>query len=166
MNSFRFFLLLFFVVFISTQSMGKVISVPHELQDSTVFDRDYVLESTMLGYFGLDGTRNPVLRANKGDRVRITITNGELMAHDIAMEKMGVKSDVIVDKGASTFIVFTAESSDTYYCTIPGHRAAGMVGKFEIVEGDVDGGLTITGEDPQKDGRRLNLGFEGGTLEN
>lgn len=166
MNSFRFFLLLLFVVFLSTESVGKVNFIPHDVQDSTLFDRDYVLESTMLGYFGLDGTRNPVLRANKGDRVRITITNGELMAHDIAMEKMGVKSEVIVDKGATAFIVFTAESSDTYYCTIPGHRAAGMVGKFEIVEGDFDGQVAIKGEDPQKDGSRLNLGFEGGALEN
>lgn len=33
--------------------------------DSTIIDRDYTLEATMLGYFDQDGTRNPTLRANQ-----------------------------------------------------------------------------------------------------
>ncbi len=163
MISFRFSLILFFCVFLSPEVWSKSVAL-QPIQDNSDFDRDYVLESTMLGYFGVDGTRNPVLRAQKGDRVRITIVNGELMAHDIAMEKLGLKSDVIVDKGATTSIVFTAESSDTYYCSIPGHRAAGMVGKFEVVEGTLGGPDSSPGELPQKDGRTLNLGFESGTF--
>jgi putative membrane-bound dehydrogenase-like protein len=133
--------------------------------DTLRVDRDYALEATMVGYFAVDGTRNPVLKANKGDVVRITITNGEVMIHDIALEKLGIKSEVLMEKGASASILFTAEESDTYFCTIPGHRAAGMVGKFEVVKEPILQEVTVAGRLPRKDGRFLNLNFESGTLQ-
>lgn len=133
--------------------------------DTSRVDRDYHLEATMLGYFAPDGTRNPTLRANKGDVVRITITNGEMMVHDIAMEKLGIKSKTLVQKGTTASITFKAAGDDTYFCTIPGHRAAGMVGKFEVVEGRITAQMTIAGQLPRKDGRTLNLNFETGSLQ-
>jgi FtsP/CotA-like multicopper oxidase with cupredoxin domain len=132
-------------------------------RDTLHYDRDYALTASMLGYFAPDGARNPTLRANKGDRVRITITNVELMTHDIALEKTGVKSPAIQEKGATATVTFVAEQSDTYYCTVPGHRAAGMVGSFEVVEGDVTG-IAVAGQVPAKNGQPLNLDFETGTL--
>ncbi len=133
-------------------------------RDTSLIDRDYTLEATMLGYFAKDGTRNPVLKANKGDRVRITITNGETMTHDIAMEKLGLKSSTLLEEGTSTSIIFKAVESDTYFCTIPGHRAAGMVGQFEVVGGDISG-PKIAGILPVKNGKVLNLGFESGEIQ-
>jgi putative membrane-bound dehydrogenase-like protein len=127
-------------------------------------DREYTLEATMLGYFAKDGTRNPTLKANKGDIVKITITNGETMTHDISMEKLGIKSNTLLEKGSSTSITFKAVENDTYFCTVPGHRAAGMLGVFEVVEGDLNL-LEVTGVYPTKDGRPLNLNFETGTLQ-
>lgn len=135
------------------------------VQDTSGIDRHFKLEATMLGYFAPNGTRNPTLRAKKGDRVRITITNGELMVHDIALEKLGVKSKFVVEKGTTASVTFKAEGNDTYYCTVPGHRVAGMVGKFEVVEGPVANEVTVAGLLPKKDGRVLNLDFETGTLE-
>ncbi|HEU5147989.1 MAG TPA: cupredoxin domain-containing protein, partial [Chryseosolibacter sp.] len=135
-----------------------------QTQDTSRVDRHYKLEATMVGYFAPDGTRNPTLRANKGDVVKITMTNGEMMVHDIAMEKLKVKSKYLVEKGTSTSITFTAVGDDTYYCTVPGHRAAGMVGKFEIVEGDVTT-ETVAGQLPEKNGRTLNFNFENGSLQ-
>lgn len=132
--------------------------------DSSGVSRNYVLESSMLGYFRKDGTRNPILKANKGDKVRITIVNGELMPHDIALEKLGIQSKTVLEKGDSASIEFRAEADDVYYCTIPGHRIAGMAGKLVIVEGPVEATGEIAGEVPQKDGRRLNLNFETGDL--
>ena len=45
----------------------------------------------MLGFRGvggeIDGIRNPTLWARTGETVRITIVNGELMVHDITLEK-------------------------------------------------------------------------------
>lgn len=129
------------------------------------YDRDYTLQATMLGYFGEDGTRNPALKAQPGENVRITIVNGETMTHDITLEKMGVKSKVLVEKGSSASIVFTARQSDTYFCSIPGHRAAGMVGKFEVVDGPITNQNTVGGIKPKKAGKELNLNFEKGTLQ-
>lgn len=135
-----------------------------QTQDTSRVDRHYKLEATMVGYFAPDGTRNPTLRANKGDVVKITMTNGEMMVHDIAMEKLKVKSKFLVEKGTSASITFTAVGDDTYYCTVPGHRAAGMVGKFEVVEGDVTT-ETVAGQLPENDRRTLNLSFETGSLQ-
>ena len=113
-------------------------------------ERNYTLEATMLGFRGvggeIDGIRNPTLWALTGETVRITIVNGELMVHDIALEKLNVKSAQILDKGVSTSITFKAKANDTYFCSVPGHRAAGMEGRIEVSdaprvppEGDVAG---------------------------
>ena len=99
-------------------------------------DREYILESSMLGYRGvggdIDGVRNPTLWARTGESVRITIVNGELMVHDIALEGLNIKSPQILDKAARTNITFTATKSDIYYCSVPGHRLAGMEGRLEV----------------------------------
>lgn len=132
---------------------------------SAKVDREYVLEATMLGYMAKDGTRNPVLKARKGERVRITIVNGELMTHDISMEKLKIKSKVLVEKGSTASIVFVARENDTYFCTIPGHRAAGMVGKFQVTDKMETPVVVIKGMLPVKNGKKLNLNFETGTLQ-
>lgn len=168
MKKYRFILLscvalLLISTVICCRPKAKNETVETVVRDSTHIDREYALEATMLGYFASDGTRNPTLRANKGDRVRITITNGETMTHDIAMEKLGIKSGTLFEKGSSTSITFWAESDDTYFCTVPGHRAAGMVGNFKLVEGNIST-LVIAGIVPMKNGKPLNLGFERGTL--
>ncbi|NNE75974.1 MAG: dehydrogenase, partial [Pricia sp.] len=156
--------LIFLVLFgLGCGSENKKESAENQMRDSTQIDREYFLEASMLGYFAKDGTRNPVLKANKGDRVRITITNGETMTHDIAMEKLGIKSGTLLEEGSTTDITFWAESNDTYYCTVPGHRAAGMVGEFKIVEGDLSAPV-IAGIVPMKNGKPLNVGFERGNL--
>ena len=132
-------------------------------RDSTKIDREYTLEASILGYFTPEGVRNPTLQAQKGDRVRINIVNRETMTHDIALEKNGIKSETILEESSRTSITFWAEEDDTYYCSIPGHRAAGMVGEFEIVERGPSAPV-ITGLVPRKEGRPLNLGFERGNL--
>ncbi|MCM4151135.1 dehydrogenase [Arenibacter sp. N53] len=155
--------LMLLIVFVGCRTKTNKEASEQTVQDSTTIVRDYALEATMLGYFAKDGTRNPTLRANQGDLVRITITNGETMTHDIAMEKLGIKSGTLLEKGSSTSITFKAIENDTYFCTVPGHRAAGMVGKFEVVEGNLSG-PSIAGVIPTKKGKPLNLGFETGSL--
>ena len=129
--------------------------------------REYTLVSTMLGYRGaggeIDGIRNPTLWARTGDTVKITIVNGELMVHDIALEKLEVKSTQILDKGATASITFKATASDTYFCSLPGHRAAGMEGRIEVTEAAP---TTSPGMPPEVNGRPVDLDFESGTLEN
>ena len=83
-------------------------------QDSEKIDREFTLEATMLGYFAADGAKNPTLRAKKGERIRLKIVNGELMTHDIALEKLALKSKTILEKGAIATLVFTAQENDIY----------------------------------------------------
>ncbi len=162
----RLFALILLAVFISPDAFSATFYADtSQVRQAVPYDRDYTLQATMLGYFDADGTRNPVLQALKGERVRIKIVNGEPMTHDIALEKLGVKSDVLVEKGDTASIVFQAVESDTYYCTIPGHRAAGMVGNFEVVDSIVTQTVTVAGQIPSKEGKALNLNFETGTLQ-
>ena len=86
------------------------------------------------GAWAARSTASAIRRCGRstGETVRITIVNGELMVHDIALEKLDVKSAQILDKGASTSITFKANESDTYYCSLPGHRAAGMEGRLDV----------------------------------
>ena len=169
MNLLRLLIPFLFVLFALPEPDSSArLSNAKSAQDTANVDREYALEATMLGYFSKDGARNPTLRANKGDRVRITITNGELMTHDIALEKLGLKSRTIQEKGASASITFTAGQNDTYFCSVPGHRAAGMVGSVEVVEGAI-ATATIAGQLPMKNryagaGQPVNLNFETGTL--
>lgn len=130
-------------------------------------DREYFLEAKMTGYVGrggeIEGVRNPVLRAKKGERVSIKIINGEVMSHDIVLEKAGIKSIPIVDKGDTTGVEFEAKEADIYFCSIPGHKLI-MNGRFEIVE-SFDAAEPDEGVSPRINGRPMNLGFERGNLQ-
>ena len=101
-------------------------------------DRVYRLEALMIGYIGqggsIDGIRNPVLHARRGETVTLVIVNGERMVHDIALRRHRLRSDTIFETGAVTELTFVAEFDDTYYCTIPGHLEAGMAGEFVLVD--------------------------------
>lgn len=129
-------------------------------------DREYTLEATMLGYKGvggdIDGVRNPALWARAGETVRITIVNGEMMVHDVSLEKHNVRTSQILDKGATSSVTFKAKESDAYFCSVPGHRAAGMEGRFEVAE---QRPVQAPGVQPAVNGRTLNVDFEAGSLQ-
>jgi putative membrane-bound dehydrogenase domain len=137
--------------------------------DSQEIDREYVLDAKMIGYTGIggdiDGQRNPLLRAKKGERVKISLINGELMAHDITFDKLGVKSETMLEAGDTASVIFKATEDDIYYCSLPGHQQV-MRGQFKIVE-NIDAPIVSEnwGISPRKDGRPLNLGFERGNLQ-
>ena len=138
-----------------------------QAQAPAPIDREYTLESTMLGYRGvggdIDGIRNPPLWAKTGENVRINIVNGELMVHDLTLEKHNARTAQILDKGATSSVTFKAKESDVYFCSVPGHRAAGMEGRFEVSDQPV---VQSVGVAPTVNGRSLNLDFETGTLDN
>lgn len=158
-----FFVALLCFVFQAKQLLAGSQQQPAPKTGSKI-DREFVLEASMLGYIAKDGTRNPVLKVKKGDRVRITIVNAEPLTHDICLEKMKIKSKVLVEKGSKASITFTANTSDTYFCSIPGHRAAGMEGKLLVTQNTETAVRTAIGALPLKNGRPLNLNFESGTL--
>ena len=146
--------------------LAPVILLAGQAQTPPAIDREYTLESTMLGYRGIggdiDGVRNPPLWARAGENIRINIVNGELMVHDVALEKHKVRSAQILDKGATTSVTFKVNESDLYYCSLPGHRAAGMEGRLEVAD---EKPVRAVGVRPAMNGRPLNLDFETGTLD-
>jgi nitrite reductase (NO-forming) len=84
----------------------------------------------------INGVVNPPLRVKVGDVVQVTLINGDGVLHDIAFPDFNVVSDQVVSKEASTTIVFQAnlQGEFAYFCTVPGHRQAGMEGKLIVGE--------------------------------
>ncbi|HLF75100.1 MAG TPA: cupredoxin domain-containing protein, partial [Anaerolineales bacterium] len=83
---------------------------------------------------GIDGVKNPTLTANVGDTVKITLTSGDGVEHDVAFPDFNAMSEHVTAKGSSTTFEFTADKpgSFTYNCVVAGHKEAGMAGKFEV----------------------------------
>ena len=79
---------------------------------------------------------NPDLQVAENAVVQINVINGDGAIHDLAVPQFGAKSDQITGKGSATAIVFRANKNGTfeYLCTLPGHKAAGMVGKLIVGE--------------------------------
>ncbi len=82
----------------------------------------------------IDGEVNPTLSAAEGQGVAITLINGEGAEHDITLPDEGAKSPRVTGKGASTTLAFRAGKPGdfVYFCSAPGHRLAGMEGKFTV----------------------------------
>src|SRR6185437_15033133 len=107
-----------------------------------VADAKYTLRSgiaegrmTYIGVGGsIDGKVNPVLTASEGQVVQLTLINGEGAEHDIVFPDQDAKSPRVTGKGASTTIAFRASRSGdfVYFCSVPGHRLAGMEGQFIV----------------------------------
>jgi nitrite reductase (NO-forming) len=82
----------------------------------------------------IDGKVNPVLTAVEGQVVQLTLINGEGAEHDIVFPDQNATSPRVTGKGASTTIAFRADKSGdfVYFCSVPGHRLAGMQGQFLV----------------------------------
>ena len=82
----------------------------------------------------IDGVNNPTLNVEPGDVVQITLVNGQATEHDLVIDEFGVATGSVTQVGQESVITFVADQGGSfdYYCNIPGHRAAGMVGKLQV----------------------------------
>jgi len=98
----------------------------------------------------IDGEINPTLRANPGDVVKITLLNDDGMLHDLVIDEFNVATDQFADRDAQDSITFTVDKIGeyVYYCSVPGHRQAGMWGKLVVGEPAAQG---ATGADIVRD---------------
>ena len=110
--------------------------------DSYAADVTYSLGTNISGgklvYVGIGGTVdggiNPTLKAPVDALVQINLVNQDGAEHDIFFEGLNDHSDHVKVKGdriTTSFRVPTAGES-VYFCTVPGHRAAGMEGKLLV----------------------------------
>jgi nitrite reductase (NO-forming) len=85
----------------------------------------------------IDGKVNPTLTVHEGEVVQINLINGEGAEHDVVVDQYAARSDRVLGKGASSTLSFTADRPGdfTYFCSVPGHREAGMQGRLEVAPG-------------------------------
>jgi len=95
-----------------------------------------------IGTGDLDGQINPDLVVQPGDIVEITLTIGDGMLHDWSAPDFGVATEQISETGKQAVVTFEANQEGTfaYYCTVPGHRQAGMEGR--LIVGSAAAGAT------------------------
>ncbi|MEO8285269.1 MAG: copper-containing nitrite reductase [Chloroflexota bacterium] len=96
----------------------------------------------------IDGEVNPTLRVGEGDMVSITLENGEPSDHDIALPDFDVQSERLHGMDTTVKVEFVAarRGEFPYYCTISGHRRAGMEGKLLVgMDASADASGSSTG---------------------
>jgi nitrite reductase, copper-containing len=83
---------------------------------------------------GIEGVHNPTLSANVGDTVRITLTGGDSVEHDVAFPDFNAQSEHITGKGVTSTFEFVADKPGSFHynCLLAGHKEAGMIGNFEV----------------------------------
>ncbi|HEU5320309.1 MAG TPA: copper-containing nitrite reductase [Methylomirabilota bacterium] len=91
-----------------------------------------------LAYVGIggdiEGLVNPTLRVAEGAIVQVNLVNGDGIEHDVVFPDFKAATDRINRKGASSVTVFRAHTAGEfeYFCSLPGHRQAGMFGKLVV----------------------------------
>ena len=119
-----------------TPDSGRFDSVGY-IPDVRLTLRSGIAEGRMV-YIGvggtIDGIVNPVLSAAEGQIVQVTLLNGEGAEHDIVFPDQNAASPRIAGRGTSTVMVFRAAKAGdfVYFCSVPGHRLAGMEGQFLV----------------------------------
>ncbi|MDE2090630.1 MAG: nitrite reductase, copper-containing [Gammaproteobacteria bacterium] len=82
----------------------------------------------------IEDVDNPTLTVPLNSVVQITLIDGDGSEHDISIPAFKVLSNHVVGKRASTVVVFRADTAGRYdyFCTLPGHRQAGMQGTLVV----------------------------------
>lgn len=82
----------------------------------------------------IDGQINPLLTANVGDTVRITLINGDPVLHDLTITEFNATTGQLVEDEQTATIEFVATTPGDfiYFCSTPGHREIGMFGTLRI----------------------------------
>ena len=70
-----------------------------------------------------------------GTDVTITITNNGALQHDFTVDELGVQSDMLNGGDSGTVTINAEAGTYEFYCSVPGHKEAGMVGTLTVVEG-------------------------------
>ena len=103
-------------------------------------DAQFALTTHITGFEDPAGATNPRLEVHQGDLVRLELTNGEDLEHDLVIDGLA-HSAHLTRAGATTAVVFVADQAGeyAYYCSIPGHREAGMEGTLVVQAGEGGG---------------------------
>jgi nitrite reductase (NO-forming) len=90
---------------------------------------------TFIGVGGdLDGKINPDLQVTPGQVVQVTLQDADGMLHDLVLPDLGVGTEQVSPKLKESSLTFKADKEGTYayFCSVPGHRQAGMEGRLVV----------------------------------
>ena len=68
----------------------------------------------------------------KPGKITIKLTNDSAVPHDVAVDGASGVSEQVQDGGSAELTVNLPAGTYEYYCTVPGHRQAGMVGTLTV----------------------------------
>ena len=120
---------------------GCSINAPYKSQESGTpspqANQGEAKEFVMQSYYSPEQKR-PFFSLNemvvkKGDRVRVKVTN-TFGTHNFVIDEYGISRETPLNE--EQVIEFTADKAGefVYYCSMPGHRAAGQWGTLKVVE--------------------------------
>lgn len=64
--------------------------------------------------------------------VTVKIVNDGALQHDFAIDELDIVSDLLSSGDSTTVTINAAPGTYEYYCTVTGHREAGMVGTLTV----------------------------------
>ncbi len=108
---------------------------------TTVFTLRSGIAQGRMVYIGvggdIEGRVNPELMVHEGETVQINLINGEGAEHDMVVDQYGARSERVVRPGAGTTFAFVADRTGefVYFCSVAGHREAGMEGRIRVMPG-------------------------------
>lgn len=111
--------------------------VAPQVPPAPVVSQTPVKEFTMTSYYAPSERRAyfslKELVVNKGDRVRIKVTN-TAGSHDFVLDEYNLNQETPLNEQQT--IEFTADKAGefVYYCSRPGHRASGQWGTLKVLD--------------------------------
>lgn len=64
--------------------------------------------------------------------VTITLPNNGVALHNFNIDALGIKTEDVASGGSTTVTINAPAGTYEYYCSIPGHREAGMTGTITV----------------------------------
>lgn len=111
-------------------------SAPSAVINANVAEQVQAKEFTMTSYYAPAENRAyfslPEIVVNKGDRVRIKVTN-TMGSHDFVIKEYNIARETPLNE--EQVIEFTADKAGefVYYCSRPGHRESGQWGTLKVL---------------------------------
>jgi len=84
----------------------------------------------------IDGEVNPDLSVQRGETIHLILINDDGVSHDLKVPGLRARLPNVENKGNQSDAVFKARDAEVYeyYCTVMGHRQAGMEGTLTVSE--------------------------------
>jgi nitrite reductase (NO-forming) len=120
---------------------GRATSPMVSYHSATIFTLKTGIAAGRMVYIGvggdIEGQINPTLMVHEGELVQINLINGEGAEHDVVIDQYAARSSIVVGINASSTFSFIATKTGefAYFCSIAGHRQAGMEGLVHVMPG-------------------------------